>query len=448
MTEKIKSLLLVLLVASSLLLTYQLWYGQQPAELIAEDIYERIVVERPRPLEEVVSPAVAAVAVEGGYYLLNKGQTEYDKVWSEILDVLSDQDIIPAPEGIPETESATVLATFYCSPTLPSGQGSPWLTAHQDLLISAISLVSDDNGFWVVIQDSNQTNSLTFPLGSATETFIIATLRLVSESERTIYQALDDEALQSESEMTIAITAPLFVPAGPVNLDKILLYPEELDRDLLLKTFFVDYNLARIIEEKDGSLIFTDGEKGLRLSSVSLEFSNPRLEEGRVSFSYLDGLNSSNNLFSYHGGWPKNVRIESLTSTGWGDSISYVAQWRMYSGLYPLYTAIPTKAIFNDRGMVHYSRSLYYGDAVVPLNGDQIVLAEWQKALAVALEKFSGELPGYIATVRLEAIHPGFVVTESGGDFIGEPVWFIQLNGRRYFLRAESLAPINEEDFR
>lgn len=448
MTEKIKSLLLIILVALSLLLTYQLWYGQQPAELIAEDTYERIVVEKQRPLEEVVSPAFAAVTAADGYYLLSKGEAAYDRIWNEVLTSLSDQDSSSTPEGISGTESAAPLVTFYCNPALPSGQGSPWMPAYQDRLISAIKLLSDSNGLWLVIQDSNEASSLTFLLTPETEALITDTLNVLFESERTVHQALDDNTLQSESGISISMLSPLFVPAEPLILDKILLNPEEVDRDLLLKTFFIDYNLARIIEEKDGSLIFTDGEKGLRLSSTSLEYSNPRHEEGKVTFTYLDALNSSNSLFSYHGGWQKNVRIESLTSTGWGDSVSYTAQWRMYFGLYPLYTAIPTKAIFNDRGLVHYSRSLYFGDAGATVNGDQVTVAEWQNALVVALERFSDELPGYNATVRLEAMHPGYAVTVSGSDYIGEPVWYIQLNGKRYFLRAESLVPISEEDFR
>ncbi len=448
MTEKIKSLLLIILVGSSLLLTYQLWYGQQPAELVAEDIYERIEVEKQRPLEEVVSPAFATITVADGYYLLSKGEASYDRIWSEILNTLSDQNSSSTSEEIPETENLAALITFYCNPALPSGQGSPWLPAYQEKLISSIRLLSGSNGLWLVIQDLNEANTLNFLLTPETETLIDDTLSVVFENERTLYRVLDDVTVQSESGASVTVSVPLFVPAEPVLLGRILLYPEEVDRDLLLKTFFVDYNLARIIEEKDGSLIFTDGEKGLRLSTVSLEYSNPRLEEGKVSFTYLDALNSSNNLLSYHGGWPKNVRIESLLSTGWGDSVSYVAQWRMYFGLYPLYTAIPTKAIFNDRGLVHYSRSLYFVDADAYVNGDQAAVAEWQNALAAALERFSDELPGYNSTVRLEAIHPGYVVTGSGNDFIGEPVWYIQLNGKRYFLRAESLAPLKEEDFR
>lgn len=448
MTEKIKSLMLILLVGSSLLLTYQLWYGQMPAELIVEDTFERIVVEKQRPLEEVVLPAYAAVTTTDGYYLLSKGEAAYDRIWNEIFSALSDQDSISTPEGVSGTESLTPLVTFFCNPALPSGQGSPWMSAYQDRIISALHLLSDSDGLWLIIQDSNEANPLVFLLTPETEALITDTLAGVFESDRTVHLALDDNALPSENGISISISSPLFVPAEKVNLSKILLYPEEIDRDLLLKTFFVDYNLARIIEEKDGSLIFTDGEKGLRLSSVSLEYSNPRLEEGKVTFTYLDALNSSSSLFSYHGGWPKNVRIESLTSTGWGDSISYVAQWRMYIGPYPLYTAIPTKAIFNDRGLVHYSRSLYLADTGVAVNGDQVTLAEWQNALLVALERFSDELPGYNATVRLEAIHPGYAVTVSGSDFIGEPVWFIQLSGKRYFLRAESLVPLSEEDFR
>ncbi len=448
MTEKIKSLLLILLVGSSLLLTYQLWYGQQPAELIVEDTYERIVVEKPRPLEDAVSSAFAAVSVTEGYYLLNKGEASYDKIWNEIITVLSDQGNSSASGGAPETDSAAVLLTFYCNPALPSGQGSPWMPAYQDRIINAVHLLSDSDQFWLEIQDLNELNSLTFLMTPETDALIADALTIIFEGERTLYQTLDDDVLQSKSGLSVSVTAPIYVPAEPVAMNKILLYPEEVDRDLLLKTFFVDYNLARIIEEKDGSLIFTDGEKGLRHSATSLEYSNPRLEEGKVSFTYLDALNSSNNLFSYHGGWPKYVRLESLRSTGWGDSVSYVAQWRMYFGLYPLYTAIPTKAIFNDRGLVHYSRSLYFNNTGATVNGDQFVVAEWQQALDAALDMFSDELPGYNATVRLEALHLGYAVTASGSDFIGEPLWYIQLNGKRYFLRVESLTLLSEEELR
>jgi regulatory protein YycH of two-component signal transduction system YycFG len=448
MTEKIKSLLLIILVALSLLLTYKLWYGQQPAELIAEDTSERIVVELQKPLEEVVSPAFAAVTTADGYYLLSKGDPSYDKIWGEILDALSNYDNSSSPESNPELENAVDLITFFCNPVLPSGQGSPWLPAYQDRVISTIKLLSDNSGLWLAVQDLSEVSLLIFPLTSETEAIIVEALDVINDSERTIHRVLDDNSLQIDSQLSVSIASTIFVPAEPFMLSRILLYPEEVDRDLLLKTFFVDYNLARIIEEKDGSLIYTDGEKGLRLSSVSLEYSNPRLEEGRVSFTYLDALKSSNNLFSYHGGWPNNVRIESLTSTGWRGSLSYVVQWRMYFGLYPLYTSIPTKAIFNDRGLVHYSRSLYFSDTGASANSDQVAVAEWQDALGAALERFSEELPGYNSTVRLEAIHPGYAVTVSGSNYIGEPVWYIQLNGRRYFLRSESLAPLNEEDFR
>lgn len=261
MKEAVKSLLLIILVGLSLLLTYQLWYGQQPAELVAEDTYERIVVEKQRPLEEVVLPALAAVTSADGYYLLSKEDASYGRIWNEVLNVLSDQDNSSISEGISETENAAELITFYCKPALPSGQGSPWMPAYQDRIISAIRLISDSNGLWLVIQDSNEANSLSFLINPETEALITDILNLVLESERAVYRALDDNSLQIESEMAVSVSAPLFVPAEPVILDRILLYPEEVDRDLLLKTFFVDYNLARIIEEKDGSLIFTDGEK-------------------------------------------------------------------------------------------------------------------------------------------------------------------------------------------
>jgi len=444
--EKIKSTILIILVFSSLFLTYQLWYGQQPSELIAEDVYERIIVEKPRPLEEVFHPAYAAITVEGGYYLLNKNDQEFVEIWSHINKSLQlpSNELPDESEFMPE-ESVT-LFTLYFRPGLPTGAEVPWLKDFPGNIVDEIKLKQYNSEMFLVSENSAEEFRHISVVSDRTKNSLLEILLNVYESDRNILFLLREDMFYSSSGRGLILPTAVFLPLEPVEISKIALANEDTDRDLLLKTFFVDYNLARIIEEKDGGLIYTDGEKGLRLTSDSLEYSNPRLEEGRATFNYAEALKNSNNLISYHGGWPEGLQLESLASTGWGNVVSYVAQWRMFVNGYPLYTLIPTKVIFNDRGLVHYSRSLYFPtDPEVNNNDDQITTSEWSEALDAAVKIYEEELPGLSTSLRLEAMHLAYAVNASCTDFYGEPVWYVQMSGKSYLLKADTLTRINEE---
>ncbi len=444
MVEKIKSIILIILVFSSLFLTYQLWYGQQPAELIAEDVYERIIVEKPRPLEEVFYPAYATVTVEGGYYLLNEADQEFAKIWSHINQSLQlPLNDLPDESDVISDENVTLL-TLYFRPGLPTGAEVPWLKDYPGNIVYEIKLKQHNSEIFLVAENSAEEFRHISVVSDRTKNLLLEILANIYENDRDLYFLLREDMFYSSSGRGLNLPVPLFLPLKPAVMTKIVLVNEDTDRDILLKTFFVDYNLARVIEEKDGGLIYTDGEKGLRLTSESLEYSNPRLEESRVTFTYADALKNSNNLISYHGGWPEGLQLESLTSTGWVNAVSYLAQWRMFANGYPLYTLIPTKVIFNDRGLVHYSRSLYF-PADSNVSNDEIITAEWSEALEAAVKIYEQDLPGLRTSLRLEAMHLAYAVNASGTDYYGEPVWYVQISGKSYLLKADTLTRVNEE---
>lgn len=444
MIEKIKSVILVIFVILSLFLTYQLWYGQQPAELVAEDVYERIVVERPRPIEEVFFPASIIVPVENGYYVLNVDEREFIDVWalvSESLQVTADELLVDTSM----TGDESSLLTLYFEPGLPTGPQMPWLKESPEKIFKEIKIITKNNGLWLIAESIDDEFIYIEIIRDEKIERLFTNLQSIYESERDLYFSLSEDMFVSANDRKVVIPEPVFLPIDPVSMDRILLAYEDIDRDLVLKTFFVDYNLARIIEEKDGGLIYTDGEKGLRLTLVSLEYSNPRLEDSRVTLSYADALNNCNNLISYHGGWPDGLRLESLAASGWGDALSYKAQWRIYTNGFRLYTNIPTKVIFNDRGLVHYSRSLYTAQDLYQSGNEAYTTAGWRDALETAVKLYEAELSGPGTEIRLEAMHLAYAVLLTGTDYYGEPIWYVQLNGERYLLKADTLTQIHEE---
>ncbi len=454
MIEQFKAILLFILVALSLFLTYQLWYGQKPAELIADDVYEQVDMEKPRLPEEAIEPVNIVLSNEVGDFLFRKGDVYFDQLWEELSWLLKEFDSdFSAEQNLPDEEALNCL-TYYFSPFLPAGEDMPWLTGISKTSIEKIKFYCLDDSYWLVIDKSELEAEKIMLLTDEELEGLRDLISAVSTENEIVYILLTTELISELFDRDIEIRMQLYVPDEEVFLDKLNLKAENFDRDLILKNFFVDYNLARIIEEKDGGLIYTDGEKGLRLTDVSLEYSYPRLEEGQTTLSYNDALHKCRNLISYYGGWPENLRLEKLTKSGRGWSIYYISAWMVYHEGYPIYVRQPTRAFFNDLGLFHFTRSLFYPEKTDDRTEDKVLIqddkrepvAGWSEALQKAIKVFSDWSLGIEPRLRLEDINLGYVITGPKHAPEGIPAWFIKINGEEIFLEADTLKLISEED--
>jgi len=447
MVEKIKSTVLIILVFSSLLLTYHLWYGKQPAELIVEDTYERVIIESPRSLDEVFFPSQLTVITENGLIIPDRDNPGYRTIWDIVRDSITTLQKDP-PNIDSIVSEGEQLAVFYFNPLLPAGPDSHWKTNYSNLRISRILMQRFNEQVWSVAITANEDALYAGELPSDSATIIEETISVFKEDQSGKYLLLSEDMFYFAGEASTVIQDPIFLPAEPLTMSRYALKPEPYNRDQLLKTFFVDYSLARIIEEKDGGLIYTDGEKGLRLTTTSIEYSNPRLEQNLANIDYYEALVNSNNYISYHGGWLQGLRLETLEPTGWNQAGAYAAQWRIYISGYPLYTSIQTKVVLNDRGLVHYSRSLYQVDESIQLDNVSVETAGWFEALEKAISLLDEERVGMRSYLRLEVMRLGYAAVTVSQNIIAEPVWLIKVNGKKFFLKADSLVQIKEGELK
>ena len=447
MTEKVKSALLFFLVGLSLYLTYQLWYGEQPAALLAEDVYERIIVEKPRPLAQVISPAVAAVATDGGLYVLREGDSEYYLLWEATSQVLQELSQEPISENQTLPGGARLLVHLNFKPALPVGAELPWMTGASPLMVSKLELYSVDNATWLVLSaETLNVPALQMQLPSDSVSALREVTAQIRASDKITYTVLDLNQLAGLTDRDLDIRGQIYVPLEDIYLDTLLLKAEAIDREVLLKTFFIDYSLARMVEEKDGNLIYTDGERGLRLTNYGLEYTYPRMDEAQVTLSYSDALTNCSSIISYHGGWPSGLRLESLAISGWGQTASYAAEWKQYYQGYRFHSNKLTRAFFNDRGLIHYTRALYTVEGANSAGEEQYPVAEWSAALRKAVELFAVLQPDSDSTLRFDALELSYVVRSIGGSIRAEPAWYVKINGVMLLLEADSLAMIKEED--
>lgn len=444
--ERVKSIVLLILVSLSLFLTYQLWYGQKPTQLIVEEIYERVVMEKPRPLVEVVTPAKIVFRSERGRYLLKESDPGFHLLWALLSQELQEVKNDSIYEGSIPMEGSRYLLTVYMNPALPVGQGMPWLPEAAQALVSEIQLYAINNQIWLFMTGPDLDLKLNILMSGEKVELLGAILTEIAGEQYSIYSALTNDKLTGTIKREIVAMGSIYLPQDPVYMDSLILKPETIDRDFILRSFFIDYSLARIIEEKDGGLIYTDGERGLRLTNVGIEYSYPRLETGQTNISYPDALINSSNLISYHGGWPANLRLDDLVIIGRGRSAPYVAVWRMFHKGYPIYTYIPTRAIFNDRGLIHYTRTLFLVEEFTFESEEQQPVAEWSIALNAAIDLFDTSNPDRESGLQLEAMGLGYAVKRFFNTYRGEPVWFIQIDGIKYYLDAYDLVPLSEED--
>ncbi|UMZ75155.1 two-component system activity regulator YycH [Natranaerofaba carboxydovora] len=186
---------------------------------------------------------------------------------------------------------------------------------------------------------------------------------------------------------------------------------EELDKERLAKAFFHDLSFVRKIDEWDGGLIYTDGQKALRfLPGGGFEYDAPHATDltktTREGINIKQAIEKSGEYISLYGGWNENLLIENLNFAGENqirDEGNFETSYRYYHEGYPIINMESIKIDFNFQGTFNYFRMLPGNIEPVNQNHEDMqenikktllepeeILLNWLK------DKLSGELKGKI----------------------------------------------------
>jgi len=132
---------------------------------------------------------------------------------------------------------------------------------------------------------------------------------------------------------------------------------EKIEWEQLVRAFFLDLSMARRIEERDGALYFTDGERGLRIyPSGLIEYTAPRLERLYSSMSYSAALQKGAESQSLYGGWLSGTFLYAAREVEGG----YRLLWRMaHEGLVLEGENTVSEMLINEQGVSFYRRNPY-----------------------------------------------------------------------------------------
>lgn len=333
-------------------------------------------------------------------------------------------------EGLPQ--EAELCLSLHFKPFLPLGPESAWLKSRRSGELAGMQIWRSADRCWAVLEENGSTAELLLlpprwgaQLGRLHDQF--------NTAAKPPCEQLAVGELRLSRGIVVTVTEPIYLPAESPAMDELVLKPELLDRELLLKTFFINRNLVREIKERDGGLIYTDGEQGLRLGN-GLDYSHPRLEQKPVSLSYTAALLAAGKLLGYYGGWPENLHLESLIPEDGDEDYAkglYRAQWRSYFAGYPLFGDSGVVMSCHHGGLLSYRRSLY---ELLYSSGNEVPVSDYREALEAAAIILAAE---GVEQPTLEEMDLAYYLFGTRAI----PVWLIRLSGRALLLKADELVP-------
>lgn len=150
----------------------------------------------------------------------------------------------------------------------------------------------------------------------------------------------------------IRISPNTYVSLLPYELPLYVIDTDNSNEDHKVTKFFTDFSITRRIQEKDGAVIYTDGQKGLRIyPNGALEYNYPgNKEKGKPGF--YDAINVAVDFINTHGGWPEDAYLSSFDVKKEDGNFIYKFNFRIRFSGYPVISDEEYFSIIVEGGQV------------------------------------------------------------------------------------------------
>jgi len=476
MLEKMKTGVLISLIILSMILTYHVWFGVLPSGNERMEGYEYLLFAEPYSLEEIVTPSEIIISweikgedlVQG--YVFRPGEENYRHLWTEgayLLKSLEEQevtwisplekDVLRAGSGdgsaIVSFRYATALPIAFLVPELSSlaleVQRADFIPKEDYFLIlleggdAFCGIAAAQDGFMSMEADALLYACLPDVMTLDLEGYSLLLSEGVSnvDEAETIFpiEYVPDLEEPAESYFTLTLknSGALWVPAGDLIAPEIVIVMEDVDRDQLVKALFFDQSIARRIEERDGAVFFTDGEKGLRVyPNGIIEYTAPKLEQSTLDISFNSALQKGAENLDFFGGWFPGTYLVCAEAQEQG----YQLLWENYFWGFPLQGEdVGSEMMINGKGVFYYKRNFYNFLEEV---GQQRSFQPFEEALyrAALIYKESSQRDDGI----LLGIEPVYYLSSVGErNTVAVPAWSVLIEGmEKLYLHWQSLEPL------
>jgi regulatory protein YycH of two-component signal transduction system YycFG len=411
--------ILILMVGISLFLSFAIW-SRIPGEQSAE---KKVQEEKRVDMATVASPGKILVHLgNASHTLFTPSSSFYDKAWNYSKKAISaiwvGAKAMPVDVGADFFEQKAGLEIVFPNPLpVPFVKRLFNIEAGDEvnfnnIMLSSYSLV-EDGGLWAYLKDSDGRYYRINKSGDSVE--LSALLKEVSESNPPLFAAIPP------GSVNLKISRGIYVPLLPHDLPQYGVKHEKVINDRLAARFFADFSVARKIEERDGAVIYTDGQRALRIyHDGTLEYSFPGVKEQKKNVSFYDALKTAVDFISIHGGWPQGAFLSSYDISSGLNGTSYNFKFGIRINGYPVVSEKEYLSVTVDGSQV---KSFYRNMAIADKPGQIREMISPIKAMDIAVSTRNIK--------SVEDIYPAYVM--DSGEYI--PTWVIKSQGHDIIIR-------------
>jgi len=421
MRERLKTVLLTVLVAASLIQSYLLAYNEPKFDtVIPADYVESELEGTQTELANLLFPKDI---------VLHYGNSEYTVLYpgmifySLIMDVVEQRTF----EGLRAAGDTVDKAEWIANST----QGIEIRFAGElslQLLQQLMNLPGDD---FSDLEPIDRIHIYTQPEREEVRVYFAGSRNgVVYEAIRADLTVKDVERFIGFGETRVkymSLGDGHYIPEKPLPMVEYRLDYRQFTPDQLQRSLFPDPFKTRNLTERDGSEIYTDGKRGLQLSMGQkwMRYTDPAAPAEGV-LTPLDAALASVQFVNRHGGWNGDYMLEQVSEESAGNERQVTFQHYIgsYLGAYPIVgttSGLPFGSIqltLRNRTVTGYERSTVQVDNApaqrtsVTLPGGDELLEIWEK---------------YPDRQLVEQIYPAYRAILSEEEVLLTPIWALTM---------------------
>ncbi|OUM93688.1 MAG: hypothetical protein A9Z00_05545 [Thermobacillus sp. ZCTH02-B1] len=418
MIEKLKSALLTVLVALSLVQSYLLIYSYPEIGATVRTEQEYISPERmgdPLRIDEVLYPEDIVLHMGGDRHTVLYPETaHYIRIYDQVTagEYRGFQRLAVSMRNWDELRRNTQGVELRFGGAVPVALLQKTMQLDGDILFLNDSI----ERIWMVRRN--------YPGRTTAEIYFFSadgqTVYTASRSPLTADDISDLAGLGARQPSYTLWRGDIYLPTEPLEAVAYTFGYTAFSPQQMQRSLFFDPNRTRYLEDRNGQVIYTDGKRGLQLESGDtwMVFTDPVPTQDSAE-NLADNVMAAVQFVNRHGGWDGRYRFMPRAVNGSGRNIVF----QQYHERYPL---IGGNVRFGQiRLMMQQGTTVVYERSLLNL-GERQQHAEirWLQGGA----RLRATLETYSRLREIEAVFPAlFVTLTEDRTLVMEPVWAVRL---------------------
>lgn len=427
MKESIKSLLLFVLVAASLIQTYMLAYSKPYYEQVDEPEYiqPELIGTRADAMELIYPTDIVLHLGDGQHVVLYPQNVFFNEIFNKIR--------MRSFGGFRQIERIAV--DWFTFRERSRGVEIRFEDSIPAAVLSSIMEIEgqlpdrEDNfdKIWITTNESGEEIRTFFINSWDNVTYEVTKADLTSKDIEQFVSFGDQYPVKYRSLSWSGILRTLYIPKTDLEMVSVKLNAEAFASEQLQKSLFVNPGITRKLMERDGTEIYTDGKRGLQIyhDRFWMSYSDPNAPMASAA-DLSNQLLAAVQFVNMHGGWNGDYRVERYAISSDQEYL-----FRQYYRQYPIIDLNPQpfgmiKVVMNNGIVSLYERSI-------------LMLTDvWGEREAAQLpggEILQAKIAEHPERSMIERVFPAYRPVLNEDHILLTPIWVIEMaNGSKEYV--------------